>query len=130
MIFYLDENLSEHVADALNFLNKGHFSDVQVYSTKTKFGRGAPDEEIIPAIATESAFLITRDFGKKDGVIIPLCQKHNVSVFFIYLQKGLETHWELVRVLINHWEEMIKRAKQDKKPFLYRVRRKGKFERM
>ena len=36
---YLDENLSEYVADVLNFLNKGYFKDVQVYSTKTKFGK-------------------------------------------------------------------------------------------
>lgn len=130
MNFYLDENLSEHVADALNFLNKGHFTDVQVFSTKIKFGKGAPDEVIIPAIAKDAGFFITRDFGKRDGVIIPLCKQYEVSTFFIYLQKGLETHWELVKVLINHWEEIIKKAKDDKKPFLYRVRRKGKFEKM
>jgi PIN like domain len=45
---FLDENLSEYVADALNSLNKGYFRDVNVYSTKIKFGKGVPDEEIIP----------------------------------------------------------------------------------
>ncbi len=35
---YLDETLSEYVADALNSLNKGYFRDINVYSTKTKFG--------------------------------------------------------------------------------------------
>jgi hypothetical protein len=36
---YLDENLSEHVAQALNFLNKGYFREIQVFSTKERFGR-------------------------------------------------------------------------------------------
>lgn len=35
---YLDENLSEYVADALNFLDKGYFQNVIVSSTRTKFG--------------------------------------------------------------------------------------------
>lgn len=36
---YLDENLSEYVASALNFLNKGYFRNIQVFSTKEKFGK-------------------------------------------------------------------------------------------
>ena len=46
--FNLDENLSEYVADALNFLCKGYYPDVIVASTKSKFGKGAPDESIVP----------------------------------------------------------------------------------
>ncbi len=38
MEIYLDENLSEYVADALNSLSKGYFEDVLIFSTKTKFG--------------------------------------------------------------------------------------------
>jgi hypothetical protein len=49
---YLDENLSEYVTDAFNFLNKGYFQNIQVYSTKTKIGKEKPDEEIIPTIGT------------------------------------------------------------------------------
>lgn len=53
---YIDENLSEYVADALNSLNKGHFIDVLVYSTKLKFGKGQPDEVIIPAIGEAGVY--------------------------------------------------------------------------
>ncbi len=49
---YIDENLSEYVADALNSLNKGHFIDVLLHSTKIKFGKGKPDEIIIPSIGS------------------------------------------------------------------------------
>lgn len=48
MEIYLDENLSEYVADALNSLSKGYFKDVLIFSTKTKFGKGMPDESHYP----------------------------------------------------------------------------------
>ncbi len=51
---YLDENLSEYVADALNSLDKGYFLHVTVSSTKTKFGKGVPDEMIIPSIGEKA----------------------------------------------------------------------------
>ncbi len=36
---YLDENLSEYVADALNSLDKGYFQNVTVSSTKTNLAK-------------------------------------------------------------------------------------------
>jgi len=61
MEIFLDENLSEYVADAFNSLNKGYFRDVQVFSTKVKFGKGVPDEELIPGIGQIGGILITQD---------------------------------------------------------------------
>ena len=59
---YLDENLSEYVAQALNFLNKGYFREIQVFSTKEKFGKGKPDELIIPGIGNDGGILITTGY--------------------------------------------------------------------
>jgi len=59
---YLDENLSEHVASALNLLNKGYFEDVEVNSTKNAFGKGVTDEDLIPQIGKQNGVLVTRDF--------------------------------------------------------------------
>ena len=61
MNIYLDENLSEFVADALNSLNKGYFSHVVVESTKRRFGKGEQDEVLISEIGKDKGFLITRD---------------------------------------------------------------------
>lgn len=130
MTFYIDENFSEYIADALNSLDKGHYKDVIVASTIHKFGRGVKDPILIPAVASENAFLITRDFGRKDGLIIPLCNKHKVSTFFVYLKPQLDTHWYIVKTIINNWEEMIDKAKNERKHFLYRVRSKGQMEKM
>lgn len=80
---YLDENLSEYVADALNSLNKGYFREVNVYSTKTKFGKGAKDEVIIPAIGKAKGILITKDINiHRKRLQFQLCQQYELGVFF------------------------------------------------
>ena len=88
---YLDENLSEYVADALNFLNKGYFQDCQVYSTKTKMGKGKPDEEIIPSIGYSNGIMITKDLNiHRTRLQYRLCEQYNIGIFFLKLPKGLD----------------------------------------
>jgi predicted nuclease of predicted toxin-antitoxin system len=65
MKIYLDENLSQHVAKALNNLNQGYFSNIEVHSTIEVFGRGVTDEKLIPNIGNEGSVLITKDFNIK-----------------------------------------------------------------
>jgi len=128
---YLDENLSEYVAQALNFLNKGYFKNVQVYSTKEKFGKGVKDEIIIPGIGNESGVLITRDINiHKTRFQYDLCKQHKIGVFFLTLPKNQNRHWEVVKLLIEKWEEIIEIINNDKKPFAFRIRIKGKVEKL
>src|SRR5215211_6189012 len=93
---YLDENLSEYVADALNSLNRGYFKDVIVYSTKSRFGKGQPDETIIPAIGSSNGILITRDLNiYKTKLQFQLCKDYKIGIFFLKMQKGMNKHWEI-----------------------------------
>jgi len=127
---YVDENLSEHVAQALNALNKGYFNNVQVRSTKERFGKGARDEDIIPAIGAEDSVLITRDFNiRRTKLQFDLCSQFKIGVFFLTLPKGQSRHWDLVKALINQWEAVIERIESDTKPFAYRIRG-GKMQKM
>jgi len=122
MYIYLDENLSEHVAEALNNLNRGYFNDVQVHSTKEVFGKGISDEELIPKIGKEKGYLITRDFQiQKTRLQCNLLEKNSVGAFFIKLPKNLNKHWELVRLLINNWEAIIETVRNERKPVSYRI---------
>lgn len=131
MDIYLDENLSEYVADALNFLNKGYYSDVQVYSTKTKFGKGAKDEEIIPTLGAAGSVLITRDINiQRTRLQYSLCQQYNLGVFFLKLPKNQNKHWEIVRLLINNWEEIINKSDKERKPFGYNISQRGRWEKL
>lgn len=128
---YLDENLSEYVAQAINFLNKGYFRDIQVYSTKEKFGKGVADEVIIPGIGKDEGILITRDINiHKTRFQYDLCKQHKIGVFFLTLPKNQNKHWEMVRLLIEKWEEIVDKSKNEKRPFAYRIRVVGKLEKM
>lgn len=130
MNIYLDENLSEFVADALNSLNKGYFSHVVVESTKRRFGKGEQDEVLISEIGKDKGFLITRDDRIRTSFQYELCKQHGLGSFFIVLPKNLDRHWELVKLLIYHWEEVIAKASRERKPFAYRIRMRGKMQRM
>ena len=128
---YLDENLSEYVADALNFLCKGYFFDVNVYSTKSKFGKGAADELIIPALGKSNAVLITKDINiHKTQLQYQLCQEYKLGIFFLKLPKGLDKHWEIVKLLVNSWPELVEKARNDRKPFGYGIPTKGKMRKL
>lgn len=128
---YLDENLSEYVAQSLNFLNKGYFRDVQVFSTKERFGKGVADEILIPVVGKEAGILITRDFNiHKTRFQFDLCKQYKIGVFFLTLPKGQNKHWEMVKLLIVKWEEIIEKINSDRKPLAYRIRITGKMEKM
>ena len=126
---YLDENLSEYVADALNSLNKGYFKEIYVHSTKTKFGKGAPDEIIIPSIGKSKGILITKDLNiHRTRLQNNLCRQFNIGAFFIKLPKGMDKHWEIVKLLISAWEELIDKINSEKRPFAYEIPLRGKFK--
>jgi hypothetical protein len=128
---YLDENLSEYVADALNSLNKGYFKDILVYSTKIKFGKGQQDEIIIPAIGTSKGILVTKDLNiHKTRFQYQLCEQYGMGVFFLKMQKGLDKHWEIVKLLINSWEEMLGIISKSQKPFGYEIPIRGRMRKL
>jgi predicted nuclease of predicted toxin-antitoxin system len=126
---YLDENLSEYVADALNSLNKGYFKEVVVRSTKTQFGKGATDELIIPSIGRSNGILITRDLNiQRTRLQYQLCKEYKLGVFFLKLPQGMNKHWEIVKLLINSWEEIIEKMTSERRPFGYEIPIRGKFK--
>ena len=128
---FLDENLSEYVADALNSLNKGYFNDVIVHSTKIKFGKGQPDEVIIPSIGSQNAILITKDLNiHKTRLQYQLCEHYKIGIFFLKMQKGLDKHWEIVKLLINSWEEILKKMTKEKRPFGYEIPLRGRMKKL
>ena len=104
-----DENLMrEFVANALNSPDKGYFQNVTVSSTKTKFGKGVPDEILIPSVRRSGGIIIAKDIKlQRTRMQYGLCEKYKLGVFFLKPSKGLGRHWENVKMLINNWEEII-----------------------
>lgn len=131
MNIYLDENLSEYVADALNSLNKGYFNHITVISTKVAFGKGVPDEEIIPEIGKDNGILITKDFNiRRIHAQFDLCKEFKIGIIFLKPQKGSDKHWEIIKLLINNWENIIELTENPKFPFAYEIPMRGKMKRL
>jgi len=60
---YIDENISYHIANGLDKLEKGNGNDIEVLTIKDEFGRGANDEDWIPLVGKQSGVVITQDFN-------------------------------------------------------------------
>lgn len=94
-------------------------------------GRRVPDEDIIPSIGKEKGILITKDINiHRTRLQYDLCQEHNLGIFFISMPKGMDKHWKIVKSLINHWEDIIRIIEKEKLPFAYRIKPKGKMEKL
>lgn len=127
---YLDENLSPYVAQAMGLLCKGYFTDVDVFSTVDQFGKGKPDEEIIPGVGAQQGVLITKDLGiQRSRLQFELCKVHSIGMFFLKFPKGHAKHWDIVKTLIVQWEEII-RCCGNQMPFAWEVSPRGKFKEM
>lgn len=132
MHIYLDENLSEYVAQGLQLLSRAHYRDIEVLSTKQDkdLGPGVKDPDLIPIVAKKHGVLITKDIRIRTTMLFQLCQQNKLGIFFLKMPSGKEAHWDIVRVLVEHWEEIVKHTRREKRPFAFVVKPRGKMEKL
>lgn len=133
---YFDENFPSQLADGLNRLikpqNKRDSIDIEVLSIKAVFGEGEQDEVWIPKVGLENGIVITQDFRIQT-------QKHQKE---LYIQNGVGilffnppsksgfAYWEMVKQLVNRWDDIKQIVRKNKTPFAFRCSSKTKFEKM
>jgi hypothetical protein len=133
---FIDENLPKQLAIGLNELqnpqNKKDGFTVEVLSIANEFGRGAQDEDWIPKVGALKGIVITQDFRiQSQKHQRELYQKHGVGIlFFNPPSKSGFAYWEMVKLLVNRWEEIKQIVKKNKTPFAYRSSAKKSFEMM
>ncbi len=131
MIIYIDENISYHIAHALNALqiprNSSLSEHIEIKATVDVFGRGAKDEDWLPQAGAEGACVIMQDINihrirhQRD-----LCEIHQLGMFFLKPpSKSGFSYWESVMIILKHWPEMEQKALREKRAFFYRVTAKG-----
>jgi hypothetical protein len=133
MIIYIDENMAPILAHGFNLLqsplnNKFKLEDpIEVKSIKEVFGEGAQDEDWIPIAGGERACIITQDYNiQRIRHQRDLCEKHGLGMFYFRPpSKTGFTYWEMVKLLVNHWEEIIKTASKKSRPFSYKITSKS-----
>lgn len=127
MKYFFDENFSPKLARAINELDAYN----EVLSTVDEFGRGLPDEELIPKIGQLEGILITQDFKiQKTQQLYQLYQDHSVGVFFFKFISGSKL-WDINVGAIKLWLKLTNLAEKTHPPFGYRVMvNRGKFNQL
>lgn len=133
---YIDENMPPQLAHALNTLQQAINSkeniQIEVLSIKDVFGQGALDEEWIPKVGAEKGIVITQDFRiQSQRHQRELYNNNGVGILFLNPpSKGGFSYWEMVKKLINEWENIKKIIQKNKTPFGFRATSKKGFEKM
>lgn len=119
MKFYVDENITPNIAEALAILqNPRDDEGVEVYTIKDVFGAGTPDEEWIPKVGAEDGIVITHDRNiHRVRQQRELYRKHGLGVVFFKPPKKGYTYWDMVNMIFKSWAEIKRECAQLSKPF-------------
>jgi hypothetical protein len=133
MNIYIDENLSPFLAQGFHFLqmpeNIKLREAVEVHSI-TEFGKGAADEDWIPMAGKTNSCILTQDFNiHRINHQHTLCEHYNLGMFYVRPpSKCGFRYWDMVKLLVKHWPEIIKIATRQSRPFAYKITSKSKIE--
>ena len=133
---YIDENLPRQLAEGLNILqqaqNKKDDLDLEILSIKTVFGEGAKDEDWIPKVGRENGIVITQDFRiQTQKHQKQLYIDHKVGILFLKPpSNGGFAYWEMVKQLVNKWDDIKQIVKKNKTPSAFAASAKTKFEKL
>jgi hypothetical protein len=133
---YIDENLPPQLAKGLHELqspqNKRDNIEIQVLSIKDTFGQGEQDEDWIPKVGAENGIVITQDYRiQSQRHQKELYIEYGVGIlFFNTPSKSGFQYWDLVKLVINRWEEIKQIIKKDDPPFAYRCTSRKSFEKI
>jgi len=135
MTFYIDENMPALLAEAFNILqqelnDRSRYGSIKILSIIVEFGASTPDEVWIPLAGQSNACIITQDYNiHRIADQRRLCEENELGMF--YLRPPSKTgfkYWDMVKVLVTHWEQMNKIALRESRPFAYKITSKGKME--
>lgn len=131
---YIDANIAPQLAAGLDVFQK-HLNlkeewKFEVVSISEKFGHGVEDEKWIPILGKEKAVVITQDIHiqttrhQRD-----LYHEHGLGVFFVKppSKTGL-SFWEMVKLLVDRWEDIKKKSAKTKRPFAFSCSSRKNFE--
>ena len=122
MRLFFDENFPMAIARGLHEFQKGRRGNpVDVFHIASEFKRGIPDEEWIPKLAQQHAVVVTQDVSiYRRQAQAELCRKYKLGLVFIKTPKksGL-LYWQMVTLLIKHWEEIVSLSAESERPFAY-----------
>lgn len=103
MKFLLDNNLSPHLAAALNELCRGE-SGSSVFHLGQKFARNTPDHEWIPTLSEEGGWaIVSQDGFRKNDLECEALRRAGLAVFVLSRQWSSHRYWDKAQNLVRWW---------------------------
>jgi len=123
MKFLFDENMGERLARGF----QGFGEEVEYITDH--FEMGTPDEEIIEFMGENGYCWVTKDkkarYKPQERRAI---KDYGVGAFI--LVSGNLSSWEVVKQMVARWEEIKEIAKNENRPFIWKIRSRGKLIKM
>lgn len=132
MNIYIDENIAPRLAEGLDILqgplNKSYKVQIKVLSIRKIFGEGTQDEEWIPKVGKEESCIITQDYRiHRISHQKELTSKYGLGMFYLRPpSKSGFSYWDITKLIVKHWEEIIKIIKKEQLPFEFKITTKSK----
>lgn len=119
MKFYVDENITPNIAEALAILQNPRIREnIEVFTIREQFGQGTPDEVWIPKVAAKDGIVITQDLNiHRVRQQRELYMQHGLGVVFFKPPKNGYQYWDLVEFYIKRWKVVKEEVKKLNKPF-------------
>jgi len=131
---FIDENLPAQIARGLHIIQQPQNAKdgikFDVISIKDHFGEGTADEEWIPEVGKLKGIVITQDYRIQSlKHQRELYKQNGVGILFFSppSSKGF-AYWEMVKQIMNRWEDIKSIVKKHKTPFAFRCSSRTKFE--
>ena len=125
MNFFFDNNLSQHLAKAMDILEQ----EGRVIHLQDEFQPDAKDEDWLEFVGKNRMILITRDKKiKRRAAELRALKNYKVGAFILGGQNpGI---WQIVKQIINNWLRIKDLASKTRVPFIFKVPLRGKIDRL
>lgn len=136
MIIYIDENMSPYLSRGFNILqtpeNKKLHDPIEVKSIKDDYGPGAKDEDWIPVAGERNSCVITQDYNiNRIYHQRELCERYGLGMFYFKPpSKSGFKYWDMLKLMVKHWQTITQISLKEKRPFAYKVTSKGNLEKI
>lgn len=133
MIIYIDENMPPVFARGFHELQAPLtaklelWEEVGVKSIREEFGEGIEDEDWIPKLKGQKACVITQDYNiQRIRHQRALCEEFGLGMFYFRppSKRGF-SYWDMVKLMIKHWPEILKKASREPRPFAFKITAKS-----
>jgi hypothetical protein len=78
----------------------------------------------------QNACIITQDYNiQRITHQRELCEQYGLGMFYFRPpSKNGFRYWDMLKMMVKHWPDIIKIAQKKKRPFAYKASSKGKLE--